>query len=64
MNLGSSFFIIYINDFSEYVMPANCYLFADDTTVMSSGATLPELLFLSGEVQTRVESCFSNNKLD
>jgi len=58
--LVSLLFIIYINDFSEF---ENYYLFADDTTVMSSGATLSQLLFRSGEVQTKVESWFSNNKL-
>ncbi|ERL93143.1 hypothetical protein D910_10442, partial [Dendroctonus ponderosae] len=38
--LGPLLFIVYINYFSEHIRPANCCLIADDTMVLSSGATL------------------------
>ncbi len=61
--LGPLLFVIYINDLYQYLLPVNCVLYADDTTLISSDKSRK---ILNKKVQQNIkqaESWFSANQL-
>ena len=61
--LGPLLFIIYINDFINFMSPIKSVLFADDTTVVTSNRNYNNLIHDSNLSQKNVETWFTINKL-
>ena len=62
--LGPVLFLIYINDINNSCSDANFVKFADDTTILTSGASLQEAVVKMNESLTKVDSWFKKNKLN
>ena len=62
--LSPVLFLIYVNDINNSCSDANFVKFADDTTNLTSGASLQEALEKMNESLTKVDSWFKKNKLN
>lgn len=60
--IGPLLFIIYVNDFQNY-MCDTCVLFADDTTIYSVDKNITNLEILQLEAISLATSWFTSNKL-
>lgn len=61
--LGPKLFILYINDICEVSNLMKCVLFADDTSLYSSGSDLEQLLNSAEKELTKLKKWFDINKL-
>lgn len=62
--LGPTLFLIYINDLSKFILPANSVLYADDTTILLTESNIKNLFHLGGETMERLHEWFTANKLN
>ena len=62
--LGPLFFLIFINDLLSYLVDVNAKLFADDTTLYSSGAELDDLTARFSSIIRQLLDWCSKNRLD
>ena len=60
--LGPLLFLIFINDFPLYLQE-NSILFADDTTIVSTGINVNNVIHRHKETQSRAEAWFAANRL-
>ena len=56
-------FIIYIKDICNFLLPSNCVLFADDTTLIYSDNNFNDLIDISKSYDKRAQEWFSSNRL-
>ena len=61
--LGPLLFIVFVNDFPDFINRANLILFADDSTVTVGGSELDYLVTWSDVAQSIAKYWFSVNKL-
>lgn len=61
--LGPFFFLIYVNDFSNYMDPITSVLFADDTSLITGDSNYENLLQANNCTIKKAENWFSANNL-
>lgn len=61
--LGPTLFLIFINDLPNFNSDISSILFADDTTVMNQGKSLPQLRTQVADTQSKVATWFLSNSL-
>ena len=61
--LGPTLFSMYINDLPESIAPADSVLFADDTTIYTSGTSVGEINAKLNSAMSRISSWMSMNGL-
>ena len=61
--LGPLLFLVYINDFPQFIKPSSCVLFADDTTIISKSASLQSLDQSCIHAEYRAQTWFAANFL-
>ena len=62
--MGPLLFIVFVNDFPDFINMADSILFADDSTVTVGGSELDSLVTWSDVAQSIAKYWFSVNKLN
>ena len=61
--LGSTLFLIYINDLPEALRPHNTTMFADDTSITIEAKSIANLHIAAQDCIVKAETWFANNEL-